>query len=473
MAKYKVKPFNSWQIALALAMTLIGSFVWNMAMNQDSYSNKRFLPYIITATLATWAFYSLFERMKDSQGIYAKILDFVGKHTLTVLTWHFLAFKIVSLVIIDIYGLPMERLAEFPVIGEYAARGVVAGLLLCCHVCKVWSSILQQFYKKEFKMNMNQAKYTFLLPAYKPDFFEDALRSIKKQTYSDFTVLVSDDCSPHDLKSIFDKVCGDDERFKYRRNEKNMGGKNLVSHWNLLVDMCATAYFILASDDDVYEPTFLEEVDKLARKYPKVDLIRARCRLFNENNNIAFYDGIYQEFTDSLEFVNLMYMHNSIKCIANYVFRLDALKSIGGFIDFPLAWGSDRATVMKLSANGVANTKDVLFSFRMSDVNITFGKNNEKKAYQKEYATQLYDKWFKKFIGAFESKKNDMDAYNRGLFVASEREHEDFLRNEAVEYFSLLSFQHFMSFIKFVEPRLYRYLCFISYLRLKIFTVVH
>lgn len=46
-------------------------------------------------------------------------------------------------------------------------------------------------------------KYTFLLPAYKPDFFEVALRSIKSQTYSDFKVLVSDDCSPHDLKSIY------------------------------------------------------------------------------------------------------------------------------------------------------------------------------------------------------------------------------------------------------------------------------
>ena len=53
-------------------------------------------------------------------------------------------------------------------------------------------------------------KYTFLLPAYKPDFFEEALRRIKDQTYSDFTVLVSDDCSPHDLKSIYNKVCGDD-----------------------------------------------------------------------------------------------------------------------------------------------------------------------------------------------------------------------------------------------------------------------
>ena len=118
-------------------------------------------------------------------------------------------------------------------------------------------------------------KYTFLLPAYKPDFFELALRSIKSQTVKDFKVLVSDDCSPYDLKSIYDKVCGDDERFCYRRNEVNMGSNSLVSHWNLLLDMCDTEFFILASDDDIYEPTFLDEVDKLASKYPEVDLIRA------------------------------------------------------------------------------------------------------------------------------------------------------------------------------------------------------
>ena len=46
-------------------------------------------------------------------------------------------------------------------------------------------------------------KYTFLLPAFKPDFLEVALRSIKLQTLKDFKVLVSDDCSPHDLKSIY------------------------------------------------------------------------------------------------------------------------------------------------------------------------------------------------------------------------------------------------------------------------------
>ena len=72
-------------------------------------------------------------------------------------------------------------------------------------------------------------KYTFLLPAFKPDFFEVALRSIKSQTLKNFKVLVSDDCSSHDLKSIYDKECGDDVRFLYRRNEVNMGNNSLVS----------------------------------------------------------------------------------------------------------------------------------------------------------------------------------------------------------------------------------------------------
>ena len=56
-----------------------------------------------------------------------------------------------------------------------------------------------------------------------------------------------------------------------------MGGKSLVSHWNLLVDLCDTEYLIMASDDDVYEPTFLEEIDKLVQKYPNVDILRAKA----------------------------------------------------------------------------------------------------------------------------------------------------------------------------------------------------
>lgn len=150
MAKYRMRPFKGWQIAAGLLFTLVGSFVWNMAMNQDSYSNRRFGLYIISATVATWCFYSLFERIKNSQGIAAKVLTFIGKHTLTILTWHFLAFKLVSLLIIRIYGLPIERLAEFPVIREYAVQGwwaayFVVAMGVTCGIAACNKKIMNQW----------------------------------------------------------------------------------------------------------------------------------------------------------------------------------------------------------------------------------------------------------------------------------------------------------------------------------------
>lgn len=241
-------------------------------------------------------------------------------------------------------------------------------------------------------------KYTFLLPAFKPDFLEEALRSIKSQTLKDFKVLVSDDCSPHDLKSIYDKVCGDNARFTYRRNEVNMGSKNLVSHWNLLVDMCDTEYFILASDDDVYEPTFLEEIDKLAQKYPKVDLIRARVKLINEQGHLLAKDAIYDEKLSDIEFISQLYGNHYIKCIANFVFKTKKLQVINGFKDFPLAWNSDSATVIEMSRNGMVNTDQILFSFRNSTVNISYGRNDKERCFKKIKASLEYDNWFGNYI---------------------------------------------------------------------------
>ena len=120
-------------------------------------------------------------------------------------------------------------------------------------------------------------KYTFLLPAYKGKYLEEALRSILSQTYSDFKVIVSDDCSPENLQDIVEKF-QDDNRVVYRRNQENIGGKSLVAHWNLLLDLCDTEYCILASDDDVYSPEFLSEIDALTIQYASVDLFHARVQ---------------------------------------------------------------------------------------------------------------------------------------------------------------------------------------------------
>lgn len=75
---------------------------------------------------------------------------------------------------------------------------------------------------------MTTNKYTFLLPAYKIEFFQEALKSILNQTYKDFQLIIQDDCSPYDLKSIVD-LYKSDKRIYYYRNEENIGGKNRVT----------------------------------------------------------------------------------------------------------------------------------------------------------------------------------------------------------------------------------------------------
>lgn len=240
-------------------------------------------------------------------------------------------------------------------------------------------------------------KYTFLVPSYKASFFEEALESIRKQTFTDFKVLVSDDCSPEDLKSIYNKVCGENSRFTYRRNEENMGSKSLVSHWNLLVDMCDTEYLIMASDDDVYEPRFLEEIDALVRKYPDVDILRAKAvRL--ENDKVVLRDGDIPEYQSHEEFMQYFGIKKMVLCLANYVFKTDALKRMGGFPDFPKAAFSDSAAAIYLSKNGIVTTNDILFKFRISNENLSCAKNYSRNTEKGVCANLMFLDWYKQYF---------------------------------------------------------------------------
>ena len=246
-------------------------------------------------------------------------------------------------------------------------------------------------------------KYTFLLPAYKPNFLAEALESIKEQAYTDFKVIVSDDCSPHDLKSIFEKTCGDDPRFVFRRNEKNMGGKSLVSHWNLLVDMCDTEYFVMASDDDVYEPNFLVEADKLLVKYPKANLLRARSRVIDGEGNIKAEENVTDEWLDNLHFIHRIYQKDWVGGIASFVYRTKHLKDKGNFVDFPSAWFSDDVTNFLMADEGCCMTQEVAFKVRSSDYNISSKWGDPDDSREKMIATYMNYRWMKEYMRSFDN----------------------------------------------------------------------
>ena len=95
-------------------------------------------------------------------------------------------------------------------------------------------------------------KFSFILPAWKGRYLREAILSILNQSYSDFELIVVDDCSPDPLEKIVEAF--KDPRIEYHHNEHNIGGRDLVAQWNHCLQYAHGDYVILATDDDLYEP---------------------------------------------------------------------------------------------------------------------------------------------------------------------------------------------------------------------------
>ena len=288
-------------------------------------------------------------------------------------------------------------------------------------------------------------KYTFLLPAFKRKYLDTMLDSILNQTFGNYKVLISDDCSPEDIFAVCQPYLND-SRFSYRRNEKNQGLENLVAHWNMLVGLCDTEYLIMASDDDVYEPTFLEEIDKLVTKYPQVDLFHARAQCINAEGEVFKEDALYKEYVVQLDYLEQLDYYNHIECVANYVYRTKALKDIGGFFNLPLAWGSDTATCNIMAKNGVANTKDVLFNFRMSGMNISSRPISNKKITRKKFeACCLYDNFM---LDYFQQLQYEDTLKNRTTFERVVKQHKHRMAGLLMWQSVCLPFSDFVCYVR-------------------------
>lgn len=119
--KYDLIKFNAYTTIIAFSLVVFGSFYWRCDMNELYYNNPKMICFIVTAVLGTWGVYSLPWYKMNS--IMARLLKYIGDNTLTILTWHFLCFKLASLILIMVYGLPINQLAMYPVISDLSAKG--------------------------------------------------------------------------------------------------------------------------------------------------------------------------------------------------------------------------------------------------------------------------------------------------------------------------------------------------------------
>ena len=120
--KSKCKVHEKWYVLpLGIIVITFGTHFYQATLLNFKW--WQVIPYGATAMIGTLMVFYVSKKIDRLQTVASKWLVYIGNNTLTILTWHMLSFKIVNLIVIYAYGLPIARLAEFPVIEEYSQQG--------------------------------------------------------------------------------------------------------------------------------------------------------------------------------------------------------------------------------------------------------------------------------------------------------------------------------------------------------------
>lgn len=132
-------------------------------------------------------------------------------------------------------------------------------------------------------------------------FIKEQIDSILEQTYSNFELIITDDCSSDKTIEIIQNYQENDTRIKLYQNEVNLG---FVKNFEKAISLCRGEYIALADQDDIWKKdklkTFIEKIgenvliysdalliDEYSESMEK-ELIRPDKELISGSNNRAF-----------------------------------------------------------------------------------------------------------------------------------------------------------------------------------------
>ena len=118
------------------------------------------------------------------------------------------------------------------------------------------------------------------LPVYNGQkFVAQAIWSVLKQTYSDFELLIADDCSTDESLKIVESLAQQDDRIRFWRNSANVG---LFANYNACLERSNGRYIKLFAQDDLLHEGNLESTVRIFEENPTVALVATRRAWIDE-----------------------------------------------------------------------------------------------------------------------------------------------------------------------------------------------
>lgn len=138
---------------------------------------------------------------------------------------------------------------------------------------------------------MKLPQVSILMPVYNTaPYLREAIDSMLSQTFTDFELIVLNDCSPDNAEEILDTY--NDPRIVRYKGAKNVGLSNVL---NIGIEMARGKYIARMDSDDISLPNRLQvQVDYL-EAHPEIDLVSVGMQLFGDNDEIWIRDQDFEE----------------------------------------------------------------------------------------------------------------------------------------------------------------------------------
>ena len=231
------------------------------------------------------------------------------------------------------------------------------------------------------------------IPTYKGKYLYKSINSALNQDYKNIEIIVVNDHSPYDIESIVYSF--NDPRIHYYFNPKNIGKEDPTINWNKCLEYANGEFFVLLCDDDILYPTFVEELLKLANKYPDCNVFHSPKCIIDGNGVIIKEEDLWPEWESLNDFYKQKKKYNRFHTITEFLYRTDYIKKLK-YIEFPVAWGSDDISIINFAKKGgIASINKRLAAFRVNDEHIS---KDDTHLYEKAKARILNFLWLAEFF---------------------------------------------------------------------------
>lgn len=222
-------------------------------------------------------------------------------------------------------------------------------------------------------------KVSVIIPIYNAELYvEKAINSILDQTYTDFELLLIDDCSTDNTMLVVEKI--KDSRIKIIHNKKNMG---IANSRNIGLDNATGEYIALMDDDDLTVPDrFAKQVDFLDI-HKDIDVVGGRYGVIDKNDKLV---RLYAEPLNNSQYIKAYIMLYNPIGNGSAMFRNDFIKRNNISYQNNYFGMEDYRFWIDCSLHGrITNLSDVFLYWRDTKNNETSRTNifmKEKRAYK-------------------------------------------------------------------------------------------